>query len=43
VVIGGKKLVDANTAYRGKVRIGFGSNKTTQLNVPQAGGTGCRR
>ena len=31
VVIGGKKLVDANTAYRGRVRIGFGSNKQTNL------------
>ncbi len=31
VVIGGKKLIDANTAYRGRVRIGFGSNKTTDL------------
>ncbi|MCB0768990.1 MAG: hypothetical protein KDC00_01125, partial [Flavobacteriales bacterium] len=29
--IQGKKLVDANTAYRGKLRIGFGSNKTTTL------------
>lgn len=38
VVIGGKKLIDANTAYRGKLRIGFGSNKNTQL-VPQAGAT----
>jgi len=34
--IQGKKLVDANTAYRGKLRIGFGSNKTTEL-VPQVG------
>lgn len=31
VVIGGKKLIDANTAYRGKLRIGFGSNKTTSI------------
>lgn len=31
VVIGVKKLVDANTAYRGKVRIGFGSTKETVL------------
>ena len=31
VVIGGKKLIDANTAYRGKVRIGFGSTKNTDL------------
>lgn len=31
VVIGVKKLVDANTAYRGKVRIGFGSTKETEL------------
>lgn len=30
IVIGGKKLVDANTAYRGRVRIGFGSNKQTE-------------
>jgi hypothetical protein len=29
--IQGKKLIDANTAYRGKLRIGFGSNKTTTL------------
>jgi hypothetical protein len=29
--IQGKKLVDANTAYRGKVRIGFGSTKNTSL------------
>lgn len=35
VVIGGKKLIDANTAYRGKLRIGFGSNKNTEL-VPTA-------
>lgn len=34
IVIGGKKLIDANTAYRGKVRIGFGSDKTTDF-VPQ--------
>lgn len=34
VVIGGKKLIDANTAYRGKLRIGFGSTKNTDL-VPQ--------
>lgn len=31
VIIGGKKLIDANTAYRGKLRIGFGSNKNTVL------------
>lgn len=31
VVIGGKKLIDANTAYRAKLRIGFGSNKSTEL------------
>ncbi|MFT3885281.1 MAG: hypothetical protein QM724_07580 [Flavobacteriales bacterium] len=31
VVIGGKKLIDANTAYRGKVRIGFGSTKETDM------------
>lgn len=36
VIIGGKKLIDANTAYRGKLRIGFGSNKSTEL-VTQAG------
>lgn len=29
--IQGKKLIDANTAYRGKLRIGFGSNSTTDL------------
>lgn len=29
--IQGKKLVDANTAYRAKLRIGFGSNKATEL------------
>jgi hypothetical protein len=34
VVIGGKKLIDANTAYRGRVRIGFGSDKTIDL-IPQ--------
>jgi hypothetical protein len=32
----GKKLIDANTAYRGMVRIGFGSNSSTSL-VQQAG------
>lgn len=40
VVIGGKKLIDANTAYRGKVRIGFGSEKNTDLvnqNPPPSG------
>lgn len=31
VVIGAKKLIDANTAYRGKLRIGFGSTKQTEL------------
>lgn len=31
VVIGGKKLVDANTAYRAKLRLGFGSDKNTVL------------
>ena len=31
VVIGGKKLIDANTAYRGKLRIGFGSTKSTSI------------
>lgn len=29
--IQGKKLIDANTAYRAKLRIGFGSDKTTDL------------
>src|SRR4029453_6222994 len=27
----GKKLIDANTAYRGKLRIGLGTNKSTDL------------
>jgi hypothetical protein len=36
IIIGGKKLVDANTAYRAKVRIGFGSTKNTALDT-QAG------
>ena len=31
VIIGAKKLIDANTAYRGKLRIGFGSTKATEL------------
>lgn len=31
VIIAGKKLVDANTAYRGRVRIGFGSTKLTEF------------
>jgi hypothetical protein len=31
VVIGGKKLIDANTAYRGQIRLGFGSHKETIL------------
>lgn len=31
IVIGGKKLIDANTAYRGKLRIGFGSTKETEF------------
>src|SRR5690606_8183705 len=31
VIIGAKKLIDANTAYRGKLRIGFGSTKTTEI------------
>jgi hypothetical protein len=35
VVIGGKKLIDANTAYRGKLRIGFGSDKVTSLVTAQ--------
>src|SRR5690606_881588 len=34
--IQGKKLMDANTAYRGMLRIGFGSTKNTAL-VQQAG------
>ena len=34
MVIRGKKLIDANTAYRGQLRIGFNSNKNTDL-VPQ--------
>jgi hypothetical protein len=34
--IQGKKLVDSNTAYRAKLRIGFGSDKNTTL-VQQAG------
>lgn len=29
MIIRGKKLIDANTAYRGELRIGFGSDKTT--------------
>jgi hypothetical protein len=29
--IQGKKLVDANTAYRGRLRIGFGSTKNTDI------------
>lgn len=29
VVIGAKKLIDANTAYRGRFRLGFGGNKET--------------
>lgn len=29
--IQGKKLIDANTAYRGKLRIGFGNQKDTDL------------
>lgn len=38
--IQGKKLVDANTAYRGKLRIGFGSDKTTEKTpqIPQPSG-----
>ena len=31
VIIGGKKLINANTAYRGKVRIGFGSTTNTDI------------
>lgn len=31
VIIGGKKLIDANTAYRGKLRIGIGSTKNTDI------------
>lgn len=33
LVIRGKKLIDANTAYRAQVRIGFGSTKTS-VEVP---------
>lgn len=36
VVIGGKKLIDANTAYRGQLRLGFGSHKESNQ-VMQAG------
>ncbi len=40
IIIGGKKLIDANTAYRGKLRIGFGSTKNTDLvpAIPQPAG-----
>ncbi len=40
VIIGAKKLIDANTAYRGKLRIGFGSTKNTDLVplIPQPAG-----
>ena len=31
IAIGGKKLIDANTAYRGQLRLGFGSHKETDL------------
>jgi hypothetical protein len=31
VVIGAKKLVNANTAYRGMFRIGFGNSKSTEF------------
>lgn len=31
MVIRGKKLIDANTAYRGQIRLGFGSDKQTVL------------
>ncbi len=31
MVIRGKKLIDANTAYRGQIRLGFGSTKETVL------------
>jgi hypothetical protein len=31
VIIGAKRLVDANTAYRGKLRIGFGTTTNTSL------------
>jgi hypothetical protein len=37
-IIGVKKLVDANTAYRGLIRLGFFSNKATTL-VSDAGTT----
>ncbi|MBK9419519.1 MAG: hypothetical protein IPN44_00525 [Flavobacteriales bacterium] len=36
--IRGKKLIDANTAYRGALRIGFGSDKTTTKVPDQAAG-----
>lgn len=42
MVIRGKKLMDANTAYRGELRIGFGSNKSTEIvaqNPQPAGAT----
>ena len=41
MVIRGKKLIDANTAYRGELRIGFGSTKTTDIVAqnPQTGTT----
>lgn len=38
VVIGGKKLIDANTAYRAKLRLGFGSHKETNLVPDMADG-----
>jgi len=31
VIIAGKKLINANTAYRGKVRIGFGGTTNTDI------------
>lgn len=35
--IQGKKLVDANTAYRGKLRLGFGSTSVTNLEAGDFG------
>lgn len=35
--IQGKKLVDANTAYRGKLRLGFGSSSRTALEAADFG------
>jgi hypothetical protein len=35
--IQGKKLIDANTAYRGKLRLGFGSNSQAGIDAASAG------